>query len=87
MSKTLKNPKVGDYVYRPFEILKPGKVISIREIPKNDPWNRYYVTVKWLDGSSTEEQSTSLSDFNFATDEHLRKFQKFDALRNKLNSI
>lgn len=80
MAKTVYSPKVGDLVYEPFKIQKPGKVVSVRVTS-----TRVWSTVKWIDGSHSEVYL--LQDFNHATDEHLAKYLKFDKLRNKLKGL
>jgi len=80
MAKFLHSPKVGDLVYEPFKIQKPGKVIAIRTTE-----TRVWSTVKWIDG--TESEVYQLQDFNHATEEHLSKYQKFEKLRNQLKGL
>lgn len=77
-------PQVGDYCYHPFAILKPGKIISVIGKCSNDT---YDVKVKWLDDSVTEENTLYLNDFNHATDEHLKKYIKLDAVRQRLKVL
>ena len=80
-------PKVGDLVYFPFQILKPAKVISVVKSGKSYPYPEYNVTMKFLDGHTEVGPEWSLSDFNHATDEHLSKYNKFDAIRQKLKAL
>ena len=105
MAHTAIGVKVGAYVYRPFEITKPGKVIAIHRrkrnplegiklgdwlpVPVGTPHTKVetFLEVKWLDGTVTEEWELHLNDFNYATDEHLKKYNKFDALRAKLKPL
>lgn len=82
-----KDGKVGDYVYRPFEILKPGKVIAVHPKPEPDYNERAELEIKWLDGTITTETNLFLHDFNHAAEEHFKKYQKFDAIRKTLQSL
>lgn len=92
---------VGDYVYRPFGIMKPGKIIEIVIAStegiagdetngwahKINPGDRVFI-VKWLhDGSVTQELGLFLHDFKYATEEHLKKYNKFKTLCDKLDQL
>lgn len=80
------SPKVGDYVYKPFEILKPGKITKV--FTKTGPgYTEIHCEVKWLDGDITSHWNLNLNDFNHATNEHLNKYNKFEALRQKLKGL
>lgn len=82
------NTQVGGYVYKPFEIMKPGKVIDICRVTHAAfPEGQRMLKVQWLDGSISEHWDNHLNCFNHATDEHLKKYNKFDALRQKLSKI
>lgn len=88
MAKTATGLSVGDYVYKPFDILKPGKIVKVgTSSALHGPHKKVY-EVKWLvDGSSSIEWELHLNDFNHATDEHLKKYNKFDAIRQKLKAL
>lgn len=86
MAKSANQCVVGDYVYEPFAILKPGKVIAVHNIVRNGYPERH-LEVRWLDGSVTKVWELHLNDFNHATDEHLKKYNKFDAIRKTLAKI
>ena len=78
-------PKVGMRVYRPFEILKPGKIITVTPNVK-DPWSTR-CTVKWLDGSTTDEQASHLNNFTHAMEEHKKKYDKFSKIAQEVDKL
>lgn len=86
MAKCFVNrPQIGDLCYHPFAVLKPGKIIWVAA--QSDFDGTYNVNVLWLDESVTTENTLDLNDFNYVTEEHLKKYNKFDALRLKLKVL
>lgn len=84
MAKSATKAKIGDYVYKPFKILNPGKVVD--EFFNSSTGHRS-LKVKFLDGTIETIWGLNLNDFNHATEEHLKKYNKFDALRKKLVNL
>jgi len=76
--------KIGDLVYKPFDILKPGKImnISTKTIPRIGTVT--YATVKFLDGRIEDIDIWDLNDFDYATEKHYSKYLKFDKLRREI---
>lgn len=84
MAKSATKAQIGDFVYKPFKILNPGKVID--EFINSSTGERS-LRVKFLDGSIETIWDLQLNDFNHATEEHLKKYNKFDTLRKKLVNL
>ena len=93
MAKTARSPKVGDYVYKPYEPMNPGKVTKVSRSHRNpfgnppDDTLNTYATVVFMDGEVAEIWDNQLNDFDHLTDEHLKKFKKFDGFRQKLADL
>lgn len=86
MAKTVREPKVGDLVYRAYNIQTPGKIVAV--IGPLLP-HKYFtvVDVKWLDGSVERTDNCALNDYNHAIEDHRKKYEKFEKIAVKLRSI
>ena len=65
------DPKVGEFVYRPFCTSQNGKIISVGD--HIDMWPGTAVTVKWSTGKITEENCGNLKDLEQLIADHERK--------------
>ncbi len=83
----LDTAKVGDFVYKPFDPLKPGKIISVIPYVTRGGIKSNKCEVKFLDGKVEWIEAIQLNDFDYHTEEHLKKYNKFEALRVKLRNI
>jgi len=86
MAKKLQNPKVGDYVYKPFAPSMAGKIIGCVKLAGAFPGD-CSVTVKWLNGTVTTETSWHLQDFNGLIAEHQKRLATHTKTLERLEKL
>jgi hypothetical protein len=78
------NAEVGTYVYQPFHPAHAGVVIAVLEKLPN---YGHLVRVLWLDGNTTQEMSTHLSNFGSLIDDHKHKLATHTETLDKLKGL
>jgi hypothetical protein len=89
MAKT-SDMNVGDFVYKPFEPLNPGMIISNK--PSKNP-NYRIVKTLWSNGETTEDtvMEYAYNDFTALLEDHRKKLRthegNLDILRNRVRNL
>ena len=85
MAKICRDAKVGDFVYKPYSPNKAGKVVKVQEGDHQcDP----LLTIKWLDGTTTEDLiEWRVSDFEALLEDHKKKVRTHQATLKKLEEL
>lgn len=75
---------VGLIVYPAFRPQKYGRILSVQHHHGEDGYTQcYFATVKWANGTATEEPVFHLESLETLAAEHRRKADKWDAILAK----
>ena len=84
MAKTACDAIMGSLVYEAFKPMNPGRVTSIRPPGPNNITGDDWLTIKWLNGKTSEHRRTGLQNFEALIEDHKRKYEKFTNMATKL---
>jgi hypothetical protein len=83
--------KVGDYVYKPFQPQKPGKVINTyvtrKKYDNGNIIDYLYCTVNFLDGKQEDIWELRLKSFDALIADHKKKLSTHLITLAKLNAL